>query len=48
MSASGTAFSTIALFGRYGSPGIAEPLRALAAFLAQRGNRVLFDTETAE
>jgi NAD+ kinase len=48
MSAAGTAFSTIALFGRYGSPGIAEPLRSLAAFLAERGHRVLFDTETAD
>src|SRR5690349_9253230 len=48
MSAPGHPFSTIALVGRYGSPGIAEPLRALAAFLASRGHRVLLDTETAE
>jgi len=48
MSASGLPFSTIALVGRYGSPGIAEPLRALAAFLAARGHRVLLEQETAE
>lgn len=48
MSASGHPFSTIALVGRYGSPGIAEPLRALAAFLAARGHRVLLEQETAE
>src|SRR6266496_2425151 len=48
MSASGHRFSTIALVGRYGSPGIAEPLRALAAFLTSRGHNVLLDPETAE
>jgi NAD+ kinase len=48
MSALGHPFSTIALVGRYGSPGIAEPLRALAAFLASRGHSVLLDPETAE
>ena len=48
MSAPGHPFSTIALVGRYGSPGIAEPLRALAAFLESRGHHVLLDPETAE
>ena len=48
MSAPGHPFSTIALVGRYGSPGIAEPLRALAAFLEIRGHHVLLDPETAE
>jgi NAD+ kinase len=48
MSAAGHPFGTIALVGRYGSPGIAEPLRALAAFLASRGHRVLLEAETAE
>ena len=48
MSAPGHPFSTIALVGRYGSPGIAEPLQALARFLSARGHRVLLDRETAE
>jgi NAD+ kinase len=48
MGASRHPFSTIALVGRYGSPGIAEPLRALAVFLTKRGHRILLDTETAE
>jgi NAD+ kinase len=48
MSAQDHPFSTIALVGRYGSPGIAEPLRALAAFLARRGHNVLLDPETAQ
>jgi NAD+ kinase len=48
MSAHGHPFSTIALVGRYGSPGIAEPLQALAAFLSARGHRVLLDPETAQ
>jgi NAD+ kinase len=46
MSAPGHSFSTIALVGRYGSQGIAEPLQALAAFLASRGHNVLLDPET--
>jgi NAD+ kinase len=46
MSAPGHPFSTIALVGRYGSPGIAEPLQALAAFLANRGHTVILDPET--
>ena len=40
-------FPTIALVGRYASPGIAEPLSRLAAFLTGRGHRVLIDAETA-
>ena len=40
-------FPTIALVGRYASPGIAEPLNRLAAFLTGRGQRVLIDAETA-
>jgi NAD+ kinase len=48
MSAADHPFRTIALFGRYGSPGIAEPLRALATFLSRRGHRVLLEAETAE
>ena len=41
-------FSNIALIGRYASPGIAEPLSRLAAFLVARGHRVILDAETAE
>src|SRR5207244_8634712 len=48
MSGPGHPFPTIALVGRYGSPGIAEPLSRLAAFLAGRGHRVLLDQETAQ
>ena len=40
-------FPTIALVGRYASPGIAEPLNRIAAFLTGRGHRVLIDAETA-
>ena len=40
-------FATIALIGRYASPGIADPLSRLAAFLAARGHRVILDAETA-
>ena len=40
-------FPTIALVGRYASPGIAEPLSRLAAFLTGRGHRVVIDAETA-
>jgi NAD+ kinase len=47
MSAATQPFPTIALVGRYASPGIAEPLNRLAAFLAGRGHRVLIDAETA-
>jgi NAD+ kinase len=48
MSASARAFPTIALVGRHASPGIAEPLTRLAAFLASRGHRVVLDAQTAE
>ena len=41
-------FPTIALVGRRASPGIAEPLNRLAAFLVERGHRVLIGAETAE
>jgi NAD+ kinase len=47
MSAAAQPFPTIALVGRYASPGIAEPLKRLAAFLTGRGHRVLIDAETA-
>src|SRR5215467_13333279 len=48
MSAPDHPFRTIALVGRYGSAGLAEPLRALAAFLSNRGHRVLLATETGD
>ena len=48
MSASAQAFPTIALVGRHATPGIAEPLGRLAAFLSARGHRVLIDAETAK
>jgi NAD+ kinase len=41
-------FPTIALVGRYASPGIAEPLNRLAEFLAERGHRIIVGAETAE
>ncbi|MDQ2963708.1 MAG: NAD kinase [Pseudomonadota bacterium] len=47
MSAAAQAFPTIALVGRYASPGIAEPLNRLATFLTGRGHRVIIDAETA-
>jgi len=40
-------FARVALVGRHASPGIAAPLRALAAFLASRGHAVTVDEETA-
>jgi NAD+ kinase len=48
MSAPDHPFGTIALVGRYGSPGLAKPLRALAAFLSNRGHRVLLATEAGD
>src|ERR1700688_3824144 len=48
MTSPGHPFATIALIGRYASPGIADPLSRLAAFLAARGHRVILDAETAE
>ena len=49
MSASAPAlrFRRVALIGRYASPGIAEPLSRLAAFLAARGHAVVLEAETA-
>jgi len=41
-------FETIALIGRYASPGIAAPLRRLAEFLAGRGHRLILDAQTAQ
>mgnify|MGYP003334538638 FL=1 len=42
------AFRTAAIIGKYRAQGIADPLFALAEFLARRGMGVLFETETAE
>ena len=39
-------FRRIALFGRHGGPGALAPVRALAAFLLQRGHDVLVDSGT--
>jgi NAD+ kinase len=39
-------FRRIALFGRHGGPSALAPVRALAAFLLQRGHDVLVDTGT--
>ncbi len=41
------AFKTVGLIGKYKSPEIAAPLLALAAFLSQRGVKVLVDRLTA-
>ena len=41
------AFRRVALIGRYASPGIAEPLTGLAAFLRRRGHEIVLDAETA-
>jgi NAD+ kinase len=41
-----TRFRRVALVGRYESPGIAEPLSRLAAFVAGRGHTVVIDIET--
>jgi NAD+ kinase len=41
------AFRRVALIGRYASPGIAEPLIGLAAFLYGRGHEIVLDAETA-
>ncbi|HEY8623887.1 MAG TPA: NAD(+)/NADH kinase, partial [Casimicrobiaceae bacterium] len=48
MTSPGHPFATIALIGRHASPGIADPLGRLAAFLTARGHRVILDAETAE
>ncbi len=39
-------YRRVALVGRYASPGIAEPLARLAAFVAGRGHDVVLDAET--
>ncbi len=39
-------YRRVALVGRYASPGIAEPLARLAAFVAGRGHEVVLDAET--
>jgi NAD+ kinase len=41
-------FNTIALIGKYKTPGIAEPLLRLASFLAEKGLVVVVDNLTAE
>ena len=41
-------FKTIALIGKYKTPGIAEPLLRLASFLAEKGVTVVVDNLTAE
>ncbi|WP_118183521.1 NAD kinase [Paraburkholderia phosphatilytica] len=40
-------FKTVALVGRSNTPGIGEPLTALAACIAKRGFEVVFEAETA-
>src|SRR5512144_844727 len=40
-------FPRVALIGRQSSPGLAEPLARLAAFLAAGGHDVLIEEETA-
>ncbi|CAG9249151.1 NAD kinase [Paraburkholderia unamae] len=41
-------FKTVALVGRSNTPGIAEPLSALAQTIAKRGFEVVFEAQTAE
>ncbi|MEM5325537.1 NAD kinase [Paraburkholderia sp. JHI2823] len=41
-------FKTVALVGRSNTPGIAEPLMALAQTIAKRGFEVVFEAQTAE
>ncbi len=43
----GTQFKTVALVGRNNTPGIREPLTALAACIVKRGFDVVFEAETA-
>ena len=47
MVASPHCFPRVALIGRLGSPGIAEPLARLAGFLAGRGHAVVLGAKTA-
>jgi NAD+ kinase len=44
----GKPFKTVALVGRNNTPGIGEPLLALAACIAKRGFDVVFEADTAE
>ena len=48
MAPQGETFPTIVLVGRLASPAIADPLRRLAAFLANRGHQVMLDETTAQ
>jgi len=41
-------FKTVALIGKYKTPGIAEPLLSLASFLREKGVTVVVDNLTAE
>jgi NAD+ kinase len=41
-------FKTVALVGRSNTPGIAEPLMALAQTISKRGFEVVFEAQTAE
>src|SRR6516164_3921677 len=41
-------FKTVALVGRSNTPGIGEPLMALAQTIAKRGFEVVFEAQTAE
>ncbi|HKR43453.1 MULTISPECIES: NAD kinase [Paraburkholderia] len=41
-------FKTVALVGRSNTPGIAEPLTALAQTISKRGFEVVFEAQTAE
>ncbi len=43
----GNQFHTVALVGRSNTPGIVEPLAALAACIAKRGFEVVFEADTA-
>ena len=47
VSTSSALFARVALVGRHASPGIAQPLARLAAFLAARGLEVIVEAETA-
>ena len=44
----GKPFKTVALVGRNHTPGIGEPLLALAACIAKRGFEVVFEADTAQ
>jgi NAD+ kinase len=43
-----THFKTVALVGRYNTPGVREPLLTLATCIAKRGFKVVFEAETAQ